>query len=118
MGPWASGTAPGAASVRRDAMKAFLLYTANGPVVILASHDFPADDIFVGKLRAKAVDKFLAFELPLDEVQEKCGGHFQTVLNDLHETDDLRILDFNGQRVFQRFPWTPSIRPTCTIRMG
>ena len=25
------------------------------------------------------------------------------VESDLHETDDLRVLDFNGQRVFQLF---------------
>ena len=81
-------------------MKAFLLYTASGPVVILSSHESPADEVFLGKLRAKGVDKFLAFELPL----ERYGGHYQTVLNDLHETDDLRILDVNGQRVFQLFP--------------
>jgi hypothetical protein len=84
-------------------MKAFLLFTASGPVVILSSHATPADEVFVGKLRAKGVDKFLAFELPWEEVREKYGGHFQVVLNDLRETDDLRILDFNGQRVFQLF---------------
>jgi hypothetical protein len=31
------------------------------------------------------------------------GGHFRVVENDLHETDDLRVLDFNGQRIFQLF---------------
>jgi hypothetical protein len=49
------------------------------------------------------VDKFIAYELPLAQVQERYGGHYQAVLNDLHETDDLRILDFNGHRVFQLF---------------
>ncbi len=35
------------------------------------------------------------------------------VLNDLHETDDLRVLDYNGERAFALFrlnePGTPVI---------
>ena len=36
-------------------------------------------------------------------VEARYGGHFRTVVNDLHETDDLRVLDVNGQRVFSLF---------------
>jgi hypothetical protein len=87
----------------RHQVKAYMLLTASGPLVILSSHESPDDDVFIGKLRAKGVEKFFAFELGWDDVREKYGGHFQTVFNDLHETDDLRVLDFNGQRVFQLF---------------
>lgn len=84
-------------------MKAYMLLTASGPIVILSSHDSPGDDVFIGKAKAKGLDKFIAYELPLDEVKKRYGGHFQVVLQDLHETDDLRVLDFNGQRVFHLF---------------
>ena len=84
-------------------MKSYMLLTASGPIMILTSHDSPMDDVFIGKLKAKGVDKFFAYELPWEEVKTRYGGHFQTVLNDLHETDDLRILDFNGQRIFHLF---------------
>jgi len=84
-------------------MKAYMLITGGGPIIILSSHESPADQVFVGKLKAKGIEKFMAYELPWGEVKERYGGHFQTVLNDLHETDDLRMLDFNGQRVFQLF---------------
>ncbi len=84
-------------------MKALMLITGSGPMVVLSSHQSPDDDVFLGKLKAKGIDKFMAYELPLDEVQAKYGGHFQTVVNDLHETDDLRVLDVNGQRVFGLF---------------
>ena len=84
-------------------MKAFMLLTASGPVVMLSSHESPGDDVFVGKLKAKGIDKYMAYELAWDLVRARYGGHFQTVLNDLHETDDLRVLDFNGQRVFHLF---------------
>jgi len=95
-------------------MKAYMLVTASGPVVILTSHDSPADEVFVSKMSAKGVDKFIAYELPWEQVKARYGGHFQTVLNDLHETDDLRVLDFNGQRIFDLFRLselgTPTIR--------
>ena len=92
-------------------MKALMLFTCSGPMVVLSSHEEPNDNVFLGKLRAKGVDKFLAYDLPLDEVQAKYGGHFQTVVNDLHETDDLRVLDFNGHRVFDLFSLTTLDRP-------
>lgn len=81
-------------------MKAFMLMTASGPIVILSSHASPEDEVFLGKIRAKGIDKFMAYEVPWERVERFYGGHFQTVLRDLHETDDLRVLDFNGQRVF------------------
>lgn len=84
-------------------MKALLLFTASGPMVVLSSHAKPDDEVFLGKLRAKGIDKFMAFELSLDEVRDSYGGHFQAVVNDLQETDDLRVLDVNGERVFKLF---------------
>jgi hypothetical protein len=92
-------------------MKALLLITGSGPMVVLSSHQAPDDDVLVGKLRAKGIEKFMAYELPLDEVRAKYGGHFQTVVNDLHETDDLRVLDVNGQRVFGLFRLSDLARP-------
>ena len=92
-------------------MKALMLFTSSGPMVVLSSHEEPNDNVFLGKLRAKGVGKFLAYELPLAEVQAKYGGHFQTVVNDLHETDDLRVLDFNGHRVFDLFRLATLERP-------
>ncbi|MEA3274867.1 MAG: cytosolic protein [Pseudomonadota bacterium] len=84
-------------------MKALMLITGSGPMVVLSSHDAPDDDVLLGKLKAKGIDKFMAYSLPLEEVKERYGGHFQTVVNDLHETDDLRVLDINGHRVFGLF---------------
>ena len=72
-------------------------------MLVLSSHDTPDDEVFLAKLKAKGVEKFLAYELPIEEVQARYGGHFQTVVNDLHESDDLRVLDINGHRVFELF---------------
>ena len=31
------------------------------------------------------------------------GGHFEVVRRDVHDTDDFRVLDFNGNRAFRLF---------------
>ena len=84
-------------------MKALLLMTASGPMVVLSSVETLDDDVLIGMLRTKGVDKFMAYELSVDDVKAKYGGHFQAVEHDLHETDDLRVLDFNGHRIFDLF---------------
>jgi len=84
-------------------MKTFLLLTGSGPILILTSHPSLDDEVCLAKLKHKGIDKCIAHELPLEQVKERYGGHFQTVLMDLHETDDLRVLDINGQRVFNLF---------------
>lgn len=84
-------------------MKAFMLFTGSSPLVILTSHPTVTDSALLGKLAAKGITKFIAHELSVDMARERYGGHFTIVVNDLHETDDLRILDYNGQRAFDLF---------------
>ena len=35
--------------------------------------------------------------------QERYGDAFQVAMKDLHKTDDLRVLDFNGERALRLF---------------
>ena len=84
-------------------MKAIMLFTGSGPLVILTSAKSIVEDPIRTKLLAKGIDKFLAYEIPLDLARERYGGHFHVVMGDLHETDDLRILDYNGERAFRLF---------------
>jgi hypothetical protein len=84
-------------------MKTLMLFTGSGPIVVLTSHSSATDPVLLDKLRAKGIERFLAYELPLDLAQKRYGGHFTTVVNDLHETDDLRVLDYNGERAFGLF---------------
>lgn len=84
-------------------MKTALLFTGSGPLVIATSYGSLTDHGLVEKLRAKGIDKFIAYELPLDLAKERYAGHFDIAMGDLHETDDLRVLDFNGERAFRLF---------------
>jgi hypothetical protein len=75
-------------------------------VVILTSHGSIEDPLILEKLAAKGLDKFLAYEVPVELAKERYGGHFSVVANDLHESDDLRVLDYNGERAFRLFSFT------------
>lgn len=84
-------------------MKALMLFTGGGPMVILTSYSSPTATGLIEKLASKGITKFMAYELPIELVQERYGTHFTVVQKDVHESDDLRILDYNGQRAFQLF---------------
>ena len=72
-------------------MKAALLFTGSGPLVILTSHGSFTDPALLDKLPAKGIDKFIAYELPVATAQERYGNHFRVVMRDLRESDDLRV---------------------------
>jgi hypothetical protein len=90
-------------TAKEYSMKSLLLLTASGPLLILTSHESLRDQKLLAVLKQKGIGKFVAFEVPLSLAKERYGGHFQAVESNLHETDDLRVLDFNGQRIFQLF---------------
>jgi hypothetical protein len=84
-------------------MKAGIIFTGSGPLVILTSYDSFTDPGLVEKLQAKGVRKYLGFELPLELCQQRYGQHYPVVLQDLRQTDDMRVLDFDGHHIFLTF---------------
>lgn len=84
-------------------LKTFMLLTSNGPLVILTSYEDVTAPGLLGKLKAKGITKFLAFDIPPGLARKRYGGHFFVVEHDLHDSDDLRVLDYNGSRAFSLF---------------
>lgn len=84
-------------------MNAFFLFTGSGPLVVLTSHKAIDDPLLLSKLAAKGVDKFIAHAIPIELAQSRYGQHFDVVSKDLRESDDLRVLDFDGARAFHLF---------------
>ena len=92
-------------------MKVFMLFTGGGPLVILTSFDSVTAPALLQKLEAKGITKFVCYEIPVDLAKERYGAHFFVVEHDLHETDDLRVLDYNGDRAFKLFSFAEMGRP-------
>jgi len=84
-------------------MKAGVIFTGTGPILILTSYDSFTDKKFVEKLNAKGIKKFIAHEVPVEKVQAKYGMHYTVVMGDLDESDDLRVLDYDGHHIFLSF---------------
>ena len=84
-------------------MKAGIIFTGTGPILILTTYESFEDPKFVEKLDVKGIKKFIASELPLEKVKAKYGNHYSVVMGDLRQTDDLRVLDYNGYNVFYNF---------------
>jgi len=84
-------------------MNVFFLFTGSGPLVILTSHASIEDPALLEKLAAKGVEKFLAYSIPLALAKARYGMHFDIVARSLSETDDLRVLDFDGTHAFRLF---------------
>ncbi|MCF8042537.1 MAG: hypothetical protein K9L19_10370 [Desulfarculaceae bacterium] len=84
-------------------MKAGIIFTGTGPILVLTTYSSFEDEQFVEKLARKGIMKFIAYELSLDLVRKKYGGQFQAIVNDVKQEDDLRVLDYNGHNVFYNF---------------
>ena len=92
-------------------MKAGVIFTGTGPILILTTYESFKDPKLISKLDAKGIKKFIAAELPLESVRKKYGNHYNVVMGDLEQTDDLRVLDYNGYNVFHNFAFQEMGQP-------
>jgi hypothetical protein len=84
-------------------MKAGVIFTGSGPIVILTTYKSFSESDFIEKLTAKGINKFIVYELPLELVKKKYGQHFDLVTDDLIQKFDFRVLDYNGFMIFDKF---------------
>ncbi|MBN2810133.1 MAG: hypothetical protein JXR80_11625 [Deltaproteobacteria bacterium] len=84
-------------------MKAGIFFAGSGPVLILTSYASLTNSSLVEKLSNKGIKKFIAFEVSESTLKEKYGKHFEIIMGDLYQTDDLRVLDYDGHHIFNIF---------------
>jgi hypothetical protein len=84
-------------------MRAYIVFSGTGPILILTTYPELTDQYLVAKLAHKGIVKFIAYEVPLERVRSIYGVPYEVVAEDLEHTEDLRVLDFNGHHIFSRF---------------
>ena len=84
-------------------MKAGIYFSGTGPILILTTYASLTDPKLVEKLYAKGIKKFIAYEVSDEKVKERYGMQYNVIMGDLHQTDDLRVLDYDGHHVFNNF---------------
>jgi hypothetical protein len=92
-------------------MKAGIIFTGTGPILILTSYAAFDDPGLVEKLAAKGIQKYIAYELEIELVQKKYGNQYEVVMGDVKQQDDLRVLDYNGHNVFYNFKFSEFGQP-------
>jgi hypothetical protein len=92
-------------------MKAGLIFTGTGPILILTTYESFEDPKLVAKFNTKGIKKFIACDLPLEKVKAKYGNQYSVIMGDLKQTDDLRVLDYNGYNVFHNFTFSEMGKP-------
>ena len=84
-------------------MKAGILFTGTGPILILTTYAALDDPKLIEKLTQKGIKKYIAYEVSENLVKQRYGQHFNVILGDLKQSDDLRVLDYDGHHVFYNF---------------
>jgi hypothetical protein len=92
-------------------MKAAIIFTGTGPILILTSYNSLDDSKLLAKLKAKGISKCIISEIPVDKAKTLYGNHFNVIMGDLKQTDDLRVLDYNGYNVFHNFAFSEMGKP-------
>ncbi|MGA2404402.1 MAG: hypothetical protein ABSG91_22315 [Syntrophobacteraceae bacterium] len=84
-------------------MKAALIFTGSGPILVLTTFESLLSPEFIQRLAARGISKFIAREVSLELVQKRYGTRFSIVTGDLSQKDDLRVMDIDGHHVFNSF---------------
>ena len=84
-------------------MKAAVIFTGSGPILILTSYESLVGDELANKLSQKGIKKYIACEVNIEHCQKKYGQHYDVIVKDVQQEDDLRVLDYNGHNVFYVF---------------
>jgi hypothetical protein len=84
-------------------MKAGIIFTGTGPILILTVCESFNDPTLIRNLTTKGIHKFIAYEVPVDDVKQRYGQHFAITLGDFRQTDELRVVDCDGQHIFTNF---------------
>jgi hypothetical protein len=81
-------------------MRSYLVLTENGPLLVLTSSDSITGENLLASLHSKGIDKFIAYEVPVERVHEFYGVPFETIAEDLESGKALRVVDFDGPHIF------------------
>jgi hypothetical protein len=88
---------------KKMAMKAGIIFTGTGPVLILTKFESLIDPSLIDRFNVKNIKKFIGYEVPLSEVKLHYGNHYDVVMEDLKQDDALRVVDEDGDHVLENF---------------
>lgn len=84
-------------------MKAYLLFTGTGPILILTTFPGVTDSRLTERMAHKGIVKFIAYQVSIERTRELYSVPMAVIEADLAGREDVRVLDFNGHHIFANF---------------
>jgi hypothetical protein len=84
-------------------IRAFIIFTGTGPILVLSTYASLDDPRLVTKLRHKGIEKFIAYAVDQAAVHQRYASSWNSVAADLAGVEDVRVLDFNGHQIMANF---------------
>ncbi len=86
-------------------MKAVIVFTGTGPILVITSYPSIDDPNFIRKLKEKGIEKFVSFEVDIDRCRHIYGSKCYSVIEDLQAAhkDDMMVLDVDGVHILKNF---------------
>jgi len=79
----------------------YMVMTERGPFLVLVLGGDTAETILRNEMRRRGHPKFFAWPLPPDDIRNAYGASFEIIEDGLCRELPLRVLDFDGTRVFE-----------------
>lgn len=86
-------------------MKAGIVMTGTGAILVLTACNSFEDPPLARALREKGITRYIAMELPMGMVKNVYGSLIHFALSDPRDTSDVcKVIDVDGARIFRNFP--------------
>jgi hypothetical protein len=82
-------------------MKAFLVFNEGEPLLIMSSRAAADDGRLVTGLTNRGFKKFIAYEVPLQQLRARYGVPFEVLEHDVMNGKEVRVLDYKGRHVLE-----------------
>ena len=82
-------------------LKSYLVMRATGGVLILTDHDLAKEPGALKKLAEGGLEKFIAFEVPLEQVKTNYSAHYEHVLKEPKQISEFITLDDDAREIFE-----------------
>jgi hypothetical protein len=95
-------------------MKGILVFSGSGPLLILSSYPTIDHPDLIAKLKAKGLEKFMAWEIPLERCRHLYGFSYRDIVKDLATVNDIRVPISTATTSSSTSRCASSARASCT----
>lgn len=86
-------------------MRAYVIFSSSEPTLIVARQTIRSKAV-LDSLGRIGIDKFIAREVPILSLRIQYGRQFDIIEDAIQKGSDLRVLDFNGSRIFRNLSFS------------